>query len=231
MVVTDEPLDMTELLENPSFETKRTTGWTVTKTTGQLSKVLENTSTDNFMIGADGSYTYYSYSNTGKGSATINQELSGLKNGYYRVSAMLATDEEQSVTMFANDKTATMTDDGLGKRYLKATVIDSVYVSDGTLNIGVNGFEGWYKADNFRLYYLGGDATGIHQMESVKDELKVWSANGCIHISTATGNNTPVNIFTIDGRLIERVIVNGHKQVSGLPKGIYIVNKKKVIVK
>lgn len=231
MVVTDEPLDMTELLENPSFETKRTTGWTVTKTTGQLSKVLENTSTENFMIGADGSYTYYSYSNTGKGSATINQELSGLKNGYYRVSAMLATDEKQSVTMFANDKTATMTDDGLGKRYLKATVIDSVYVSDGTLNIGVNGFEGWYKADNFRLYYLGGDATGIHQMESVKDELKVWSANGCIHISTATGNNTPVNIFTIDGRLIERVIVNGHKQVSGLPKGIYIVNKKKVIVK
>lgn len=227
----DEPLDMTDLLANPSFELKKVTGWTVTRVSGQTSKVLENTSNENLMIGADALYTYYSYSNTGKGSATINQEVSGLNNGYYRVSALLATDEGQSVTMFANDNTATMTANGLGKRYLVETVIDSVYVNDGTLNIGVNGFDGWYKADNFKLYYLGGNTTAIHQTESPQHNLKVWSANSCIYISTSTNEGVNVNIYGVDGKIIERTTVNGHKQINGLPKGLYIVNNQKVIVK
>ena len=225
-----EPIDMTDLIENPSFENKKTTGWTVNKATGQRSSVVENTSLENLMVGADAAYTYYTYSTTGKGSASISQEINGLSNGYYRVTASIATDEGKSVTMFADDKTATMTDNGLGKRYLVETVVDSVHVTDGTINIGVMGNEGWYKVDNFRLYYLGGNATSIHQTEISQPELNVWSNGGILYITSTTNKDINVCIYTIDGKLIEKTIVNGHKQIAGLPKGIYIVNRQKVVI-
>ena len=46
-----------------------------------------------------------------------------------------------------------MTDDGFGGRYLRETIIDSIHVTDGMLTLGIKGNDGWYKADNFRLYY------------------------------------------------------------------------------
>ena len=39
--------------------------------------------------------------------------------------------------------------------YLAEAVIDSICVKDGNLTVGVRAGETWYKADNFRIYYIG----------------------------------------------------------------------------
>ncbi|MBO5880735.1 MAG: T9SS type A sorting domain-containing protein, partial [Paraprevotella sp.] len=61
-------------------------------------------------------------------------------------------------------------------------------------------------------------------------ELNVWSNGGILYITSTTNKDINVFIYTIDGKLIEKTIVNGHKQIAGLPKGIYIVNRQKVVI-
>ena len=142
-------------------------GWDVQRESGQSSRVVDVTTLDGYMVGSEGEHVFHSYSSSGAGSATLSQEATGLREGYYRLSAWLATDGGGSVVLFAGDSTAVMTDDGFGKRYMRETVIDSILVTDGTLAVGVKGNDDWYKADNFRLFYLGSDdatpVLSVHQ--------------------------------------------------------------------
>ncbi len=229
--ITDEPLDITEsYLTNASFERGRTTGWSVKRVSGQNSKCVDVTALEEYMVDSDGTYVYYSYSTSGAGSATISQKAEALRNGYYRVSAYLATDNGQTVTLYANEKTADMTDDGFGKRYLRKTVIDSVLVENGTLEIGVKGNDGWYRADNFRIFYLGDQTTtGITSVSPAEESVQAWGGQGCIYLQTT--DEVAVNIYTLDGRTIRKTTVSGTQQINGLPKGLYFVNRTKVIVK
>ena len=81
LIPTDAPIDLTDVyLTNASFESRRTTGWDITRETGQSSKVADVSSLDNYMVDADGSYVFYSYSSSGAGSVTLSQKTTGLKN-------------------------------------------------------------------------------------------------------------------------------------------------------
>lgn len=236
IIVTNDPTDVTNVyLTNSSFETRRTTGWTITKETGQTSKVMDVASDlEDYMVDADGTYVFYSYSNSGAGSVTLSQTAEGLKEGFYRVKAWLATDDGESVVLFAGNETATMTADGRGERYMMETTIDSIYVEEGgALEIGVQSNTGWYKADNFKLFYLGDESTTT-AIEMVREtnktnDIKAYGGTGCIVIEST--QQTDIHIYSIDGSLIDRFTVNGRLQISGFNKGIYIVNHTKVIVK
>lgn len=226
------PIDLTNsYIENPSFEKGRITGWTIVRETGQLNKIQNITTLAEYTVNADGNYVFYSYSTTGKGSMTLKQTLTGLQKGYYRVAAKIATEEGASVTMFANDKTATMTDDGFGIRYLTETVIDDIEVADGTLEIGINGTENAYKADDFRLYYLGELENSVTNIRPDEHDLKAWGGEGIINLLAGEDNPVDVSIYTTDGRLCRRLRAEGFHQVTNLPKGIYIVNRQKVVVR
>lgn len=232
LIPTDAPIDLTDVyLTNASFESRRTTGWDITRETGQSSKVADVSSLDNYMVDADGSYVFYSYSSNGAGSVTLSQKATGLKNGFYRVKAWIATDEGQSVTLFANEAMATMTDDGFGGRYLRETVIDSIHVTDGMLTLGIKGNDGWYKADNFRLYYLGDGTTSVTSVRKGTATVKAYGGEGCISLQGPEGQVLTVSIYGTDGRMVRQVTVDGHEQVRGLSKGLYIVDRQKVIVR
>ena len=232
LIPTDAPIDLTDVyLTNASFESRRTTGWDITRETGQSSKVADVSSLDNYMVDADGSYVFYSYSSSGAGSVTLSQKATSLKNGFYRVKARIATDEGQSVTLFANEATATMTDDGFGGRYLRETVIDSIHVTDGMLTLGIKGNDEWYKADNFRLYYLGDGTTSVTSVRKDTATVKAYGGEGCISLQGPEGQVLTVSIYGTDGRMVRQVTVNGHEQVRGLSKGLYIVDRQKVIVR
>lgn len=232
LIPTDAPIDLTDVyLTNASFESRRTTGWDITRETGQSSKVADVSSLDNYMVDADGSYVFYSYSSSGAGSVTLSQKATGLKNGFYRVKAWIATDEGQSVTLFANEAMATMTDDGFGGRYLRETVIDSIHVTDGMLTLGIKGNDGWYKADNFRLYYLGDGTTSVTSVRKGTATVKAYGGEGCISLQGPEGQVLTVSIYGTDGRMVRQVTVDGHEQVRGLSKGLYIVDRQKVIVR
>lgn len=232
IVLGDSPVELTEeYLADPSFESGRTNQWDIERATGQSSVVHDITSLQNFMSNAEGTHVFYSYSNTGKGSVTLSQTITGLPAGVYGLKANLGTDENHSVTLFANDQTATTTIDDFGKRYLIETSIDSIEVTDGTLTFGVKGNDTWYKADHFRLYYQGKGTTGIQFITENNSSLKVWAQYGKLNLRTHPERAEEVNIYHINGQKIKQIRVKGHMQISDLPKGIYLVNRQKIIIR
>lgn len=227
------PVDLTELyIENPSFESGRITGWETTRSSGQLYKVTNTSTLAEYTVGTEGTYVFYSYSNTGKGSASISQTITDMPEGIYRLSAKLGTEEGQSVTLHANEKSATVTDDGFGLRYLTETVIDSIRVENGTLELGINGTEYDYKADDFRLYYIGPLETAITDTYAKGNgNIRAWGGEGFINLLAEEGNPTEVRIYGLDGKLCKQMTIEGFRRIGNLQKGIYIVNRQKVMVR
>lgn len=170
-------IDFTDNIVNPSFEsgTGKPKGWTLGEKEGYTSvgSVVVGTSANDYRaVGLDGSNVFQSLiAKADSSSVSISQVVEGLTPGYYRLTAMLGTDENSTVTMFAGDSTVTVAGHAFGHLYLSKAVIENIPVEaaegaeTGTLNIGVQ--EGrWYKADHFTLTYTGSferedDFTGI----------------------------------------------------------------------
>lgn len=162
-------IDMTALITNPSFEASATNavGWIV-EGNGWSLPVGTRPNTY-YAVGMDGERIFYSQGNTDTG-VSLKQTIEGLKPGYYRLTAMVGTDTDRSVTVFAGDSTATVGGHDFGDLYLRKAIVNNVLVTTdegadtGSLCIGVRS-NNWYKADAFTLTYVGGlkdkEAVGI----------------------------------------------------------------------
>lgn len=212
-------IDFTGNIENPSFETKSTKGWTLGEKEGYkanaLGGVYDGTSANDYRaVGLDGTYVFQSLiADADSTSVGISQTVEGLIPGYYRLTAMLGTDETSSVTLFAGDAEMTVNGHAFGHLYLTEAVIDSILVTvpddaeSGTLTIGVK--EGrWYKADHFTLTCI----------EAFKVEEDLPDAIGAIG-----EDDTPQyakGIYTLQGVKVSAITA----------PGIYIIDGKKVFV-
>lgn len=198
-----EPIEYTGYIVNPSFETGKKGGWT----TQASATVRTNSTLSTFAAGLDGQY--FLYNESADGSTAISQTVTGLPRGYYRLTASVGAGEGNTVDLFAGDSIARIAAHEWGRFYLTEGTVDSVWVEDGNLTIGIDGGTAWYKADNFRLYYLGaGDDTSI-ELPEIADQY------------------TPVireGIYDLLGRRIAG-------QHEMLPGHIYIVNGRKVVAK
>ena len=216
-------VSFTSNIRNASFEMKSTVGWTLTKplntliTASVAAKVQSNASYNSFTDGADGDYllnNMYVYQ-TEEGvkdtlAVGISQQVDGLVPGYYRLKALLGSDEGNTITLFAGDSIATVQAHPFGKHYFTEAVIDRVRVEasgddgKGSLLIGVNPGP-WYKADHFQLFYVGSLGTD--------------DDTNAIHEGWQTPQQAMQGIYTIQGQRIERInrpgiyIVNGRKRV------------------
>ena len=144
--------EVTSKIANPSFElydgNSKPKGWTL----GGDGLYSRDAESDIWRaVGHDGALVLDSWvaGDTGYG---ISQNVSGLTAGTYRLTAKVATDKGNTVTVFAGEKTATSGAHECGKYYLQDVCIDGISVgNDGILSIGVKPGS-WYKADDFRLY-------------------------------------------------------------------------------
>lgn len=244
-VLTDVCVDVSSLIANPSFEQ----GASATSTVGSLrgwtagtgAVVRQATDMSYMGVGADGRYLLYNSAQAADGDATaerrgsaVSQRLTGLHPGYYRLTALLGTDTGAAVTLRANGRTATVQGHDFGKNYLTTAVLDSIAVSEGQdLEIGV--CEGtWYKADDFRLYYLGTlpavtDPTGIVQTHDggTPQHMRVSLIAGGVRLQSE--RRETVTIRTISGVTVHRAVVDGQTDIM-LPRGLYIVAGTKVAV-
>ena len=191
-------IDYTTFLKNPSFENGNKNGWTAPST----ASARTNSTLSTFAADIDGTYFLYCESST---ATSLKQTVENLPRGYYRLTALVGTNKE--ATLFANDSTTTVTPHEWGRFYLTENTVDSVWVEDGTLTVGVESAAGWYKADNFHLYYLGD--------------------NGETDICLPQTESVPVisqGIYDLLGRRItdEKTMLPGH---------LYIVNGRKVVYK
>ncbi len=218
-------VDFTSMIQNPSFEFKNVSGWTLTTpvtpniTATTAARVFANSSYNYLTAGADGEYILNnSYNHTNEDGERqmlgvgLSQQVDGLSPGYYRMSVKVASDEGNEITAFAGDSTITVTAHNFGKHYFAEAVIEKVKVeaeegaTTGSLSIGIMPGT-WFKADDFRLVYTGPlskDTTpdGIRDLENTLQP----SSKG---------------IYTL----------YGIKVLKPTAPGIYIINGKKVMVK
>ena len=157
--VAKELLDMTDYIVNPSFETGDLTGWTVTSSddTG----VKSNSNATYTTAGCDGDYLF----NTWWKGNPITQTVKDLPNGRYELRAKMTSDKGDHLYLLANGEHSAVfgSPEGKGVFVEQSMQFD---VLDGTATIGAiggnddgsfneNGYF-WYKADNFRLYFVEG---------------------------------------------------------------------------
>ena len=217
-------VDFTPCIKNPSFELKNTNGWTLTKpvnpniTATTAAKAYLNSSDTHFTANADGSYilsSSYMFTNEEGVRDTLgvglSQEVEGLVPGYYRLTALLASDEGNTVTLFAGDKTVVVTAHPFGRHYFAEGVVDSVEVKavdggTGTLLIGVAPGK-WFKADNFRLTWTGALGSGDTPDAIIETPLPPRPAIR--------------GTYTLQGQRVEH---------PSRP-GIYIIDGKKIVIR
>lgn len=142
-------IDFTGYIANPSFEAGNTNGWTVYNANDTGAKLNSNATYTT--TGADGNYVF----NTWGGSADkyVRQTINGLPEGYYSVKALIASDANVNITLYAGDSQKAVTSSTDGKGVFVEGTTDAILVSDGaTLEIGTTSTN-WYKTDKFRLFY------------------------------------------------------------------------------
>lgn len=139
--------DMTWAITNPNFETGDYTGWTCE--TGGDTKAASQENGTYSVAGTDGRFMFNTWDN---GTAkSVTQTVSGLTNGTYKLTAMVATDKEKSIILTGNGVSTTIAASTNGN---SSGVFPEVEckVTNGTLAITVAGVDDvWYKCDNFRL--------------------------------------------------------------------------------
>lgn len=176
--------DMSFCIKNNSFEMGDLTGWTVSSTAGDDTKVYQN-SGNHATSNGDGNYlfnTYYSRKTNASGLGSTNydfyeghrlsQTITGLPNGTYKVSALFSSDHENTTYLTINGVNAEGVQSPNKDTFAPATA--TVEVTDGTLTIGAIGgektiqgkkgiggsagdkftYNTWYRADNFQLTLL-----------------------------------------------------------------------------
>lgn len=211
-------IDFTSSIVNPSFEESKTSakGWTVGKIEGSTTaggSVYDGTAFDNNRaVGLDGTYIFQSFIKPDSISVSISQVVEGLTPGYYRLTAMLGTDEASTVTLFAGDATATVQGHEFGHLYLTKAVINDIEVkadegsTTGSLTIGVKDGR-WYKADDFTLTYVSSFTNPDDQPDAI------------IEVN-AGKTTTQKGIYTLQGVRLSKTVQSG----------IYIIDGKKTLV-
>lgn len=159
----ENPIELTMLIINPSFETGDLTGWTKNdKATGDTG-VKPNDNATYTLTNADGMYVFNTWNSGGaEGGFFVSQTLKDFpRTGTYSVKALGASDAENVIALSATQEEAADTakiaivgDKGTGEEiecFFKVEDInDEVVISMSSAT--------WFKADMFQLFYYGTDS-------------------------------------------------------------------------
>lgn len=173
----DNPIDCTSKINNPDFSTGNTNGWTATGSWGFCTR--DDANYDGRTISVYPEKWVASTENLA--NHAIEQNLSGLRNGKYRLTADIHLDKQNDAEILVEGyylfgkglgsevrDTQPIPADPAGAATVAVTHTVEFDVIDSTATIGVrfeNVVGNWSGVDNFKLYYLGtaneGGATAI----------------------------------------------------------------------
>lgn len=108
---------------------------------------------------------------------------------------------------------------------INETLITAESEAERTMYLRLNKNNLTYYYDNITL--IPASTSGVIS-EVANNDMKVYGANGCINVDLQKDMN--VTVYSIDGRIVaSQLLSSGHHAID-LPKGIYIVNRTKVVV-
>ncbi|MBP5477817.1 MAG: hypothetical protein J6Y15_00440, partial [Bacteroidaceae bacterium] len=180
----------TSMIENASFETRDFTGWTNnTPATGDT-KIVGSTDGNYAVENADGSYLF----NTWNGSAVdfyVTQTIDALKAGTYELTALVASDKGNKITVSVNNDAAEVAmenEKGIG------TDVSVIFaVKEGESAVIKVSSASWFKADNFRLMYFGANSsktpTAVEEVAAETEATTIYNISGVRQNSLQKGLN------------------------------------------
>ncbi len=185
------PLDVTGYIANPSFEAGGESdnysyhGWTVAKTGGEID--VRTTGTEVFGENLDGIRIFNAWDNSSTNDKSISQVVAGLPLGKYKLTAYIGGYKGNSMSLFAgeNSVVVAMEEGTSGESNAQFAELSFTKKNAEDLTIGIQSTV-FYKADNFRLYYLGVDLSELQNtLSTYISEAESLSGN----IPTAAYNN------------------------------------------
>ena len=165
--------DMTWAIENANFELGET-GWNFTETPENWETGVFPHDKAKASIGADGGYLFNTWSADGANCKEITQTVSGLRNGTYRLSAMVASDNGNKMTIKAGESAGEVTCIGANDMVEVSCEFTVTGGPEQEITIGVYNNSTWYKADNFRLTFLHNKLALDHADTDVSDVKADW---------------------------------------------------------
>ena len=160
--------DMTWAITNPDFETGDFRGWTCT-TSGWETKAASQENVTYVVAGTNGRYMFNTW-NEGSAEA-VKQTITGIPNGTYKVTAMVASDAGKTINLTANGATkgiATSSNGATSGVFPEVTC----QVTNGTLTIEVVGADKcWYKCDDFHLTLVMPNELVLNETDAVIAEI------------------------------------------------------------
>ncbi|MBR2153731.1 MAG: hypothetical protein IJ901_03845 [Bacteroidaceae bacterium] len=165
----ENPIDVTTAILNPDFETGDTTGWTYnTLATGDTG-VRENSNDTYHIENASGSYVFNTWNGSvPDGGYYVSQVLPGLPAGKYKLEALLASDLANKITLSAGSASVTFemaNEKNMGED--DVIVFNLFQAQDVEVKVASNT---WFKADNFRLSYIGSANISVEDITNLIDE-------------------------------------------------------------
>lgn len=159
----ENPIELTMLITNPSFETGDLTGWTKNdKATGDTG-VKDNSNGTYTITNADGMYVFNTWNSGGvEGNFFVSQTLKDFpRTGTYAVMAIGASDAENVIALSATQEEAADTakiaivgDKGTAEEVVCYFKVEDL---DAEVEISMSSAT-WFKADMFQLFYFGTDS-------------------------------------------------------------------------
>ena len=177
--------EMTWAIRNHSFETSDLSGWTVP---AQRDTRVDHQSSNIYANNADGLYLFNQWNDLvdSNDNKPIQQTITGLPNGTYRLTASVTSYAGKKVYVFGNGTAG----EGAVATAESEMVETSVefQVTDGTATIGAVGAldgefneEGgcFYKVDNFRLTFVNNDVI----LNETDKEMKFIDGDWCTSVT------------------------------------------------
>lgn len=185
------PLDLTSSIDNPSFETGAMGAWTTEGSGGDTGvKAIGEEGSTYYCANSDGTYVFNTW---GRTPLVVNQKLTDMPKGVYKLTALYASDHGNTGRLYANADTLNIAA-GADKFDMKEGTMLAAS-TDGILNIGMVS-DMWFKADHFRLMYHGNNQEGAQ--EYFKSAVPQYEEDAMITESLLEAYSNQVNA-AVDG--------------------------------
>ncbi len=165
--------DMTYAIADPSFEHGIADAWEFSEFTDEGWSENGVYAEDRFIFtGSTGRKVFNTWQG-GNGSGPISQKITDIPNGTYRVTAVMASDQNVAV-LTANGVKSPAEALYTGDNNIGKLISVETQVTDHTLEISAEAKDGkWYKVDNFRLTFLHNKL----ELDHTKDETATVKAD------------------------------------------------------